>query len=145
MLFIDALEIDMISDEYGLPDVLVGNVDREINKAALSFCSGHYEKVRTGIWGCGAFGGDPGVKMLAMWCAASIARTNLEVYVDEWQWASANDLEAFVREVKDRLRSVGELRALLLSAPPDKLKRLETLKWFSAQVDEMVQKKAAYT
>jgi len=49
---------------------------RELNKAFCGFCRDASEQrctVATGNWGCGAFGGDPGVKFLIQLMAASLA------------------------------------------------------------------------
>jgi poly(ADP-ribose) glycohydrolase len=66
MLFMDALEIDELDDGEGLQDLRPDLIDREIKKAYTAFSSWECEKdsvVWTGIWGCGAFNGDPAVKM----------------------------------------------------------------------------------
>lgn len=73
MLFADALELDGYSEP--LPDLMAGNVKREFDKALTAFASGtqKYSKIMTGLWGCGAFGGNPAVKALIQWSAASTA------------------------------------------------------------------------
>lgn len=63
MLFMDALELDVEDDESGLPDLKPDHLAREINKAAIAFSSGPYDVVWSPLWGCGAFGGDPFVKV----------------------------------------------------------------------------------
>ncbi|KAJ8111664.1 hypothetical protein ONZ43_g5566 [Nemania bipapillata] len=67
MLFMDALELDLESDENGLPDLAPENLTREVNKAATAFSSGLYEVIYSPLWGCGAFGGDPFVKVALLW------------------------------------------------------------------------------
>ena len=78
MLFMDALELDLESNDEGLPDLAPGNVQRELLKACVAFQSGRsrqepYSAIYTGYWGCGSFGGNVEVKALIQWCAASIA------------------------------------------------------------------------
>lgn len=83
MLFIDALELDVADRRGGLPDVLPGNVERELHKAYTGFRSSHiarevtprypYSVIYTGFWGCRTFGGNPDIKALIQWCAASLA------------------------------------------------------------------------
>ncbi|EHK18948.1 uncharacterized protein TRIVIDRAFT_4413, partial [Trichoderma virens Gv29-8] len=73
MLLMDALELDE-ADECGiLPDLKQANILREIRKAYTAFSSwtgGDAPTVWTGLWGCGAFNGDPAVKVIIMWIAA---------------------------------------------------------------------------
>jgi poly(ADP-ribose) glycohydrolase len=84
MLFMDALELDSYDtfDGQYIPDVLPGNVDRELTKAFTAFNSGspdgRYLEVVTGLWGCRAFGGNPEIKTVIQWCAASIAGVPLK-------------------------------------------------------------------
>ncbi len=63
MLFMDALELDMFDREEIVQDLLPEHVEREIRKANTSFSSSppgaeRYMEIFTGLWGCGAFGGD---------------------------------------------------------------------------------------
>ncbi|ODM87095.1 Poly(ADP-ribose) glycohydrolase, partial [Orchesella cincta] len=58
-------------------------IDRELHKAFVAFVVPHGEPnipVATGNWGCGAFNGDPELKFLIQWIAASEAGRNLMVY-----------------------------------------------------------------
>lgn len=132
MLFMDALEIDLILDEGGLPDLLPANLEREIQKARLAFSSGGYSHVVTGLWGCGAFCGDPGVKMLALWYAASVAGgIPLKIICDPQLHAFGRELTAFAEKTRaSGLVTAEGLRRLLGSAPLT-LKRMETLQWFA--------------
>jgi poly(ADP-ribose) glycohydrolase len=52
---------------------------RDLNKAFLGFlqCVGDRNKISTGYWGCGAFGGDKVHKFLQQVCAATLANTPL--------------------------------------------------------------------
>ena len=135
MLFMDALEIDNMSDGEGLPDLLPGHMDREISKAALAFSCGRYEEVWTGLWGCGAFGGDPGVKMLCVWCAASMAGTKLRIVCDASQRDIGRQLQDFFVVAQGCLDTVKELRGLLGRAPLS-LRRMHTLELFSENLLE---------
>ena len=58
-------------------------VQRELNKAFVAFHSkneGDLEAVATGNWGCGAFGGDPHLKLVIQLLAASEAGRDLQYY-----------------------------------------------------------------
>ncbi|KAM0426704.1 hypothetical protein ACHAPT_008020 [Fusarium lateritium] len=81
LVFMDALEMDMLepSSEGSLPDLLPENIDREIKKAAAGFESYRGDAIFTGLWGCGAFGGDPGVKLVVLWIAAAAAGIRLHI------------------------------------------------------------------
>lgn len=47
---------------------------REINKAVAGFqlCLDSKEGIASGKWGCGVFGGDPYLKSILQWIAASL-------------------------------------------------------------------------
>jgi poly(ADP-ribose) glycohydrolase len=96
MLFMDALELDSYETGPGLPvpDLLPGNVDRELTKAYAAFNSALnlvgtesavavYTEVVTGLWGCRAFGGNKEIKTLIQWCAASVAGVPLVFICEE--------------------------------------------------------------
>ncbi|KAJ5368453.1 uncharacterized protein N7496_008213 [Penicillium cataractarum] len=80
MLFMDALEMDVIGAESDspIPDIYPPTrLSREmILKAYNSFRSvgQPYSYIVTGLWGCGTFGGNKYVKCLLQWCAASLAQ-----------------------------------------------------------------------
>ncbi|KAL2264251.1 hypothetical protein VTK26DRAFT_9027 [Humicola hyalothermophila] len=136
MLFMDALELDMAEAWDSLPDLLPGNMDREIRKAYTALSSGGYREIRTGLWGCGAFCGDPGVKMLLVWLAASLAGTTLVVVCDGTGQAFAEQF----RRVADKarvLRDTTELHQMLMQAPRSLVKG-ETLAWFEEQLERRV-------
>ncbi|KAJ7187233.1 Poly glycohydrolase, partial [Mycena filopes] len=83
MLFMDALALDGYDAAEMTPDLLPGNVDRELTKAYTAFASSYgdaapYETVVTGHWGCGAFGGNKEIKSVIQWCAASMAGVKLD-------------------------------------------------------------------
>ncbi|KAK0388668.1 hypothetical protein NLU13_4911 [Sarocladium strictum] len=132
MLFMDALEIDELDGSEALPDIQPGHLEREIRKAYTAFsswASGDESTVYTGVWGCGAFNGDPGVKMTILWIAASMAGRRLTVVCDD----SHGGFPMQFRGLVDRVPSswtVRELRTLLESLAPD-TQRSETVKELS--------------
>ncbi|KAK3905762.1 putative poly glycohydrolase [Staphylotrichum tortipilum] len=134
MLFMDALELDMAEEGDVLPDLLPGNLDREIRKAYTAFSSGKFSEIRTGLWGCGAFCGDPGIKMLVLWLTASLAETKLVVVCDSTGLAFMEELQRVARKATDALRDTADLHKLLHSAPSS-LVRGKTLSWVIAQLD----------
>lgn len=142
MLFMDALELDLVDEgaqSQGriLPDLLEGNVQREIDKAYMAFSSGGFTLVRTGLWGCGAFCGDPAVKFLIMWYAASIAGVHLVVVCDEQSHTVAGELKELISVIKNpELASHWWARNLdiLLRLAPATLVRNETSSWFKSAI-----------
>lgn len=83
MLFMDALELDLYDPQWGVPDLLYENVSREFTKAYTAFSSRGdygYSRIVTGLWGCGAFGGNREIKSLIQWCAASMAGVPLHFF-----------------------------------------------------------------
>ncbi|KAI0535454.1 poly glycohydrolase-domain-containing protein [Xylaria digitata] len=128
MLFMDALELDAADDENDLPDLIPQNLTREVNKAAIAFSSGAYEVICSPLWGCGAFGGDPFVKVALLWCAASIANTPLKIICDSGLQGIASSLKVLVAAVERRLETVQDLLELLRSIPRKTVK-LATLDW----------------
>lgn len=158
MLFMDALELDM-PEQYGtsenqtadnvaddgsrhestttlLPDLIQCNMDREITKALLAFSSGPYKEILSPLWGCGAFNGDPFVKVLLLWIAASTVSSEqpggsppaLKIVCDDSLQDIAGELTGMLDLAQLRLKTVGELRNLLNSMPKN-VKRLETGEW----------------
>ncbi len=67
----------------GMAQFKPGLMCRELNKAYCGFMahhttnSGNLAAVATGNWGCGAFGGDPCLKVLLQWMAASVAKRDV--------------------------------------------------------------------
>ncbi len=135
MLFMDALELDMAEAGNRLPDLLPGNIDREVRKAYTAFLSGGFSEVRTGLWGCGAFCGDPGIKMLLLWLAASMAGLRLVVVCDSTDLEFAKDLRCVAGMARDVLRDTAGLRQLLGEAPPSLL-RGQSLSWIRGQLEQ---------
>jgi len=134
MLFMDALELDMAEEGGALPDLLPGNLDRETRKAYTAFSSGNFREIRTGLWGCGAFCGDPGIKMLVLWLAASLAETKLVVVCDPTGQSFAEEFQRVIRKGRDVLRDTADLDNLLHSAPLS-LVRGKTLPWVMEQLN----------
>jgi poly(ADP-ribose) glycohydrolase len=103
MLFMDALELDMLGTEDQVPDLLPGHVGRELRKAYTAFSSissreERYTEVLTGLWGCGAFGGDWQIKTIIQWCAAAMASVSLHfVCSGDQQDVFATTLDEFTR------------------------------------------------
>ncbi len=66
-----------------------GVMNRELNKAYSGFVSQHSTPsgkvgaVATGNWGCGAFGGDPHLKGILQWMAASVALRDVVYFTFE--------------------------------------------------------------
>ena len=164
MLFMDALEIDEMECEEGnLPDLKEEYLEREIRKAYTAFSawapgsqtkdisegvdnvdqSGGREDggsprgtIWTGVWGCGAFNGDPGVKMVAIWIAASLAGRNVHLTCDLSHGEFPERFGMFVKRMKGvgSRGTVGSLKALL-SFMPRNTRRLETVDWLLANME----------
>ncbi|KAK4240446.1 putative poly glycohydrolase [Achaetomium macrosporum] len=135
MLFMDALELDMAEAKESLPDLLPGNLDREIRKAYTAFSSRRVREIRTGLWGCGAFCGDPGIKGLLLWLAASLANTRLLIVCDRGGLGFAKEFQCAVNEIRRTIRDTAALRELL-DRVPDSLARGRTLSWVIEQLEQ---------
>ncbi|RGP75669.1 poly adp-ribose glycohydrolase [Fusarium longipes] len=130
LVFMDALEMDMVqrSSSNGLPDLYPENIDREINKAINGLTSHKGDSIFTGLWGCGAFGGDPGVKLMVLWLAAGAANVELNVVLGPGEHHLGKGLEKAVKAC-DGLTADG-VRELLLRAPVE-LRREGILGWIA--------------
>ncbi|KAI0201598.1 poly glycohydrolase-domain-containing protein [Astrocystis sublimbata] len=117
MLFMDALEIDLEGDELGLPDLSAKNMARELNKAAIAFSSGAYHVIHSPLWGCGAFGADPFVKVVLLWCAASVAKTSLKIICDRESQEVASKLKILTTEARKIFETAQQLIEVLESIP----------------------------
>lgn len=116
VLFVDALELDLYDTSELTPDLLPGNIDRELRKAYTAFSSPRdddgnaFEVVATGLWGCGSFGGNRQIKTIIQWLAASLAGTKLHfICAGRDQMDFAARLGAFVEECSGRSWTVGHL------------------------------------
>ncbi|KAK5626506.1 hypothetical protein RRF57_002221 [Xylaria bambusicola] len=123
-----ALELDAESNENGLPDLSPENLTREVNKAAIAFSLGVYEGIYGPLWGCGAFDGDPYVKVALLWCAASVARISLKIIFDREAYEIVTSLNRLMTAVRGRLATVQDLMDLVRSIPRNTA-RLRTLEW----------------
>ncbi|KAH7261054.1 uncharacterized protein BKA55DRAFT_608544 [Fusarium redolens] len=130
LIFMDALEMDMLDhlENDGLPDLTAENIDREINKAANGFSSYKGNSVFTGLWGCGAFGGDPGMKLMVLWLAAGAANVELNLMLGPGEHDLGRKMEEVVKACED-LTASGARE--LLSRVPGDLRREEILEWIA--------------
>lgn len=130
LLFMDALEIDEINEDDGtLVDLIPSSIDRELRKAYTAFSSWQCQpgsKVWTGLWGCGAFNGDPAVKMLILWMAASMAGRELCMIFDASQTPLSEQFGEFAKQMKGK--TVHDLE-VILDGIPKTATRLETMKY----------------
>ena len=118
MLFTDALELDLceVDNEGDLVEFIPANIERELIKAQMAFSSGAYSHVASGFWGCRAFGGNPDVKSVMQWCAASMARTRLNfVCSGPEQCTLGIRFEEFARNVQEQDISVSQVMDCLLN------------------------------
>ena len=126
VLFMDALELDFYDTSELTPDLLPGNIDRELRKAYTAFSSSQadggeaFEVVVTGLWGCGSFGGNRQIKTIVQWLAASLAGTKLcFVCAGKDQEDFAAELAGFVGECWRHGWTVGDLLDGLRSLRPE--------------------------
>ncbi|RKK82402.1 hypothetical protein BFJ71_g15277 [Fusarium oxysporum] len=128
LVFMDALEMDMLdhSENNGLPDLSPENIDREIDKAANGFSSYQGNSIFTGLWGCGAFGGDPGLKLMVLWLAAGVADVELNLMLGPGEHDLGRKIKEVVKACQD-LTATG-VRELLSRVPRD-LRREGVLEW----------------
>lgn len=135
MLFMDALEIDMHdadSSDAILPDLIEENILRELRKAYTAFSSwpsSPDSTIKTGLWGCGAFNGEPTVKLVILWAAASLAEKSLQVVLDDAEGQYAVELERFFDRVPRRW-SVEDLISHLRRVPKNTT-RLQVIQWLN--------------
>ncbi|KAL9468596.1 hypothetical protein ACSS6W_010290 [Trichoderma asperelloides] len=137
MLFMDALELDEAEGSALLPDLKQENIMREIRKAYTAFSSwsgGENSIVWTGLWGCGAFNGDPATKVILMWMAASLAGKQLRLLVD----ASQKDFGVRFGQFVERVQVVWTVKDLhnCLTTIPQGIGRWETMDWLLENVPE---------
>ncbi|KAJ4134959.1 hypothetical protein NW768_004568 [Fusarium equiseti] len=130
LVFMDALEMDMVErpSESDLPDLYPENIDRELQKATNGFTSYNGDSIFTGLWGCGAFGSDPGVKLMILWLAAGAANVELHLMLGPGEHDLGKMLEEVVKAC-DGL-TVDDVRKLILRLPGE-LRREEVLRWIA--------------
>ena len=133
MLFMDALELDSFDNEQ-YPDIKHANIEREFTKATVGFESGRYANIYTGLWGCRTFGGDPGVKMVILWLAASVHGSVLSVTYESEREGFARKMLAFVDRVRVRGIGVSGVFELLLAAEGNGLANGTFLDWAMSQM-----------
>jgi poly(ADP-ribose) glycohydrolase len=123
MLFTDALELDNFDRNDGqIPDFLPGHIDRELNKALTAFSSrddAPYREVVTGLWGCGAFGGNAEVKTMLQWCAASLAAIPLRLICEPERDEFLRRLRTFVENALRNAWSVEDVVGALRMLKPE--------------------------
>ncbi|KAJ6531446.1 hypothetical protein DFH09DRAFT_1044648 [Mycena vulgaris] len=121
MLFMDALELDAYDTSTSTPDLLPGNVDRELAKAYTAFSSygdaAPYTSVVTGHWGCGAFGGNREIKSMIQWCAASMAGVELNFVCDKSD-SFVSDFQAFTSHALSAKWTVHAVTTILREMSP---------------------------
>jgi poly(ADP-ribose) glycohydrolase len=137
MLFMDALEFDEVEGSTILLDLEQENILREVRKAYTAFSSwrgGENPTVWTGLWGCGAFNGDPAVKVILMWMAASLAGKGLQLLCD----ASQGDFGVKFGRFVERVHCAWTVKDLenCLKAIPEGIGRWETIDWLLQNVPE---------
>ncbi|KAJ6483519.1 hypothetical protein C8R47DRAFT_1017634 [Mycena vitilis] len=127
MLFMDALALDSYDTTTSTPDLLPGNVDRELTKAYTAFSSygdaAPYETVVTGHWGCRAFGGNREIKSLIQWCAASLAGVRLNFVCDKSD-SFASDFKSFTTRALSHRWTVHAVITILRQMEPTDPERL---------------------
>ncbi|GFR76010.1 hypothetical protein ElyMa_005790100 [Elysia marginata] len=87
------------------------NIDRDCHKLYVGFNNNAYKTIRSGLWGCGAFGGDPRLKFYQQVMVAAYLKKTLEfvMFADK-------DIESANKTVKQMVnRTVAELYRLILT------------------------------
>jgi len=130
LVFMDALEMDMVerSSDNDLPDLYPENIDRELSKATNGSTSYNGDSIFTGLWGCGAFGGDPGVKLMILWLAAGAANVELHLMLGPGEQDLGKELKE-VAKACDGL-TLNDVRGLLGRVPME-LRKEGILKWIA--------------
>ncbi|ODM88690.1 Poly(ADP-ribose) glycohydrolase [Orchesella cincta] len=93
-----------------------GPIDRELHKAFVAFIQndGVNIPIATGNWGCGAFNGDPELKFLIQWMAASETGSSL-VYHTIGDAKQSQSIQAMVKFLVLKNVKVGDLYKAVLS------------------------------
>ncbi|GIZ37614.1 hypothetical protein CKM354_000105700 [Cercospora kikuchii] len=118
-IVVDALELDIEDSADGaLPDLRPANIAREVRKlysafaGAKAICDRAAMRIQIVPWGCGAFGGDFGVKTQCMMMAAGLA--GLEP--SQVELVVTKDREEELRRLAGRPMKVGEIYEHLTTA-----------------------------
>ncbi len=91
------------------------NIDRELHKSYVGFSPGQQNcktPIATGNWGCGAFNGDPLLKFIIQWMAASINQRSVQYFARNVYQKSA--LEDMARHLVSRKVTIGQLYEVLI-------------------------------
>lgn len=130
LVLMDALEMDMVERSSGndLPDLYPENIDRELNKAINGLTSYNGHSIFTGLWGCGAFGGDPGVKLMILWLATGAADVQLHLMLGPGEHDLGRGLEEVAKACEGL--TLNDVRELLLAVPME-LRKEGILKWIT--------------
>jgi len=89
---------------------------RDLNKAFLGFlqCAGNNNKISTGYWGCGAFGGDKVHKFLQQVCVSTV--TNAELHFSAYQETTTwQQLQFILQELREIGATVSEVFTIIIS------------------------------
>lgn len=175
LLFLDALELDSYDSSTITPDLLPGNIDREVTKAYTAFTAfrGYhsipakeagkggirYPAIRTGLWGCGSFGGNAQIKTIIQICAAGMARVRLDFVITDTHLPRAvpapaeeedgrgdfeSQLHAFVKAAWDGKWKVSDVLAVLKELQPESEDAKEAFQYVmegvKARVEEQLQR-----
>ncbi|CAB3369765.1 Hypothetical predicted protein [Cloeon dipterum] len=121
VIAIDAMDFSRIDSKMQFKKECI---DRELLKAYTGFVHCPKNWIATGNWGCGAFRGDPELKMKIQWIAASMANKKLCYF----SYNDSNLKETFekVQNTFSGMR-IGEAYNLLLSNDSNIVKRLMKL------------------
>ena len=106
----DAIRFNNSDDQF-----MMRNIDRELNKAFVAFQNRHVDNlqaVATGNWGCGAFGGDPRLKLLLQLMAAAEAGRDV-VYFTFGDTSLVKDGGEMYKFLEKEKLTVGELYNLI--------------------------------
>ncbi|ODM86710.1 Poly(ADP-ribose) glycohydrolase, partial [Orchesella cincta] len=92
-------------------------IDRELHKAYVGFLTSNMEPISpiaTGNWGCGAFNGDPELKFLIQWMAASQAQRPSIVYHTIGNVAQSHSIQSLTSFLQQKQMTVGKLYKLVV-------------------------------
>lgn len=73
----------------------------------------------TGLWGCGAFGGNPEVKTIIQWCSASLAGVPLRFIYEPERDEFLRRMNDFVEKALRNAWSVEDVSSILRDLSPN--------------------------